>query len=154
MILKEKTRKVVNRDDVMSNSISQHILCLSPSFYSRQRGLSVRSCRMKGTLLNMSEPQITTEEIATIARLARLDLSPSAVEETREDLLHILGHIEALQAINTDDVLPMARPHNTVNRLDEDQPQPPLDRDILLNLAPQIEEPFIAVPKVLEDGGS
>ena len=109
---------------------------------------------MMGTLLNMSDPRITEEEIETIARLARLELSPSALKESREDLLHILGHIEALHSLNTDDVLPMARPHNTVNRLDEDQPQPALERDILLNMAPHIEGPFIAVPKVLEDGGS
>ena len=109
---------------------------------------------MMGTLLNMSDPQITKEEIEAIARLARLELSPAALEESREDLLHILGHIEALHTLNTDDVLPMARPHTTVNRLDEDQPQPHLDRDALLKMAPHTEGPFIAVPKVLEDGGS
>ncbi len=102
----------------------------------------------------MSDPRITQEEIETIARLARLDLSPEAIEESRQDLLKILDHVGALQNLDTEDVLPMARPHENVNRLDEDVPQSPLDRETILNMAPQAEPPFIAVPKVLEDGGS
>ena len=153
IILKVITRIVANRDD-MRNSVPKTHRVLRYAFYSTQPDLSVRSCRMKGTLLNMSEQRITPEEIETIARLARLDLSPSALDESREDLLDILKHVKALQTIDTNDVEPMARPHNAVNRLDEDQPQPALDRDILLNMAPQVEKPFIAVPKVLEDGGS
>ena len=55
---------------------------------------------------------------------------------------------------HVDDVEPMPRPQDVVNRLAEDEPGPLLDREVLLRMAPQTEGPFIAVPKVLGEGGA
>ena len=48
----------------------------------------------------------------------------------------------------------MPRPQDVVNRLAEDEPGPLLDREVLLRMAPRTEGPFIAVPKVLGEGGA
>ena len=88
-----------------------------------------------------------------MARLSRLDLDEKTLLTFGKDLLQILQHMETLADIDTEEVEPMARPHDAVNRLDEDEPEPPLQRETLLQLAPEVEFPFISVPKVLQEGG-
>ena len=60
---------------------------------------------------------------------------------------------EVLSGVDIKDVEPMARPHDAVNRLDEDEPEPPLDRETVLDMAPDVEFPFLAVPKVFQEDG-
>ena len=63
-------------------------------------------------------------------------------------------HVAAIQSLDVDEVEPMPRPQDVVNRLAEDEPGPLLDREVLLRMAPRTEGPFIAVPKVLGEGGA
>ena len=95
----------------------------------------------------------TLHEIARVAQLSRLALDDDALEALRGDLLQILGHVEAISELDVQGIEPMPRPHPAVNRLDEDVPGPALDRSVLLDLAPSVEGPFLAVPKVLAEGG-
>ncbi|MCH2161959.1 MAG: Asp-tRNA(Asn)/Glu-tRNA(Gln) amidotransferase subunit GatC [Phycisphaerales bacterium] len=95
----------------------------------------------------------TIAEIARVAHLSRLALDEATLTALRGDLLQILGHVEAISSLDVEGVEPMSRPHPTVNRLDPDIPGPALDRSVLLALAPAVEGPFLAVPKVLAEGG-
>ena len=52
-----------------------------------------------------------------------------------------------------DGVEPMAHPLHIVNRLDADEPKPAMDVSDFLRNAPATEGRFLAVPKVLADGG-
>ena len=115
-----------------------------------------RNTTRTGTLSDMhDEPdqKPTTSEIARVALLSRLALDEPALEALRGDLLQILGHVEAITSLDVEGVEPMPRPHPAVNRLDPDEPGPSLDRETLLNLAPSVEGPYLAVPKVLAEGG-
>jgi aspartyl/glutamyl-tRNA(Asn/Gln) amidotransferase C subunit len=47
----------------------------------------------------------------------------------------------------------MAHPLRIVNRLDNDEPKAPMPVAELLKNAPAVEDRFLAVPKVLGDGG-
>lgn len=101
-----------------------------------------------------SNPMPSIEDVARVATLSRLALDEAGLEAARRDLSAILGHVAAIQALDVDDVEPMPRPQDVVNRLAEDEPGPLLDREVLLRMAPQTEGPFIAVPKVLGEGGA
>ena len=101
-----------------------------------------------------SNPTPSTDDVARVATLSRLALDEAGLEAARRDLGAILGHVAAIQSLDVDEVEPMPRPQDVVNRLAEDEPGPLLDREVLLDLAPRTEGPFIAVPMVLGEGGA
>ena len=96
---------------------------------------------------------LTDADIRKIAKLSRLSLQDAQVSSVRAQLSSILGHIAQLQAVPVEGVEPLAHPLRIVNRLDADEPQPPMPLEDLLRNAPAVEGRFLAVPKVLGDGG-
>jgi aspartyl-tRNA(Asn)/glutamyl-tRNA(Gln) amidotransferase subunit C len=96
----------------------------------------------------VSEP-ISPEEVAHVARLARLDLSPEALERATEQLAGVLVHFRDIDALNLDDVEPMTQPYPLVNVLREDVVGPTLDRDEVLAAAPSAEDGRFRVPPIL-----
>lgn len=94
------------------------------------------------------------EDVARVAVLSRLALDPEDLQAAQNDLTIILEHVATLATLDVEGVEPMPRPHEIVNRLAEDEPGPTLDRAVLLDLAPATEGDFIAVPKVLGEGGA
>lgn len=109
---------------------------------------------MAETDANNDVPGPTIEDVTRVARLSRLALDEAGLEAARADLTAILGHVAALGTLDVEGVEPMARPHDQVNRLAEDVPGPTLDRRVVLDLAPAVEGDYIAVPKVLGEGGA
>lgn len=53
---------------------------------------------------------ITQQDIARIAKLARIELSPEESTRAQQELNGILGLIEQLQAVDTTGIEPMAHP--------------------------------------------
>lgn len=101
------------------------------------------------------EPQgPSIEEIARTASLARLALDEAGLEAAQRDLTAILDHVALLSSLDVEGVEPMPRPHDIVNRLADDVPGPVLDRSVILEMAPSVEGDYIAVPKVLGEGGA
>jgi aspartyl-tRNA(Asn)/glutamyl-tRNA(Gln) amidotransferase subunit C len=96
---------------------------------------------------------LTDADIKKIAKLSRLSLSDSQVGAVRSQLSSILGHIAQLQAVPVEGVEPMAHPLRIVNRLDNDEPKATMPVEDFLKNAPAVEDRFLAVPKVLGDGG-
>jgi aspartyl-tRNA(Asn)/glutamyl-tRNA(Gln) amidotransferase subunit C len=88
-----------------------------------------------------------------VAKLARLRLSESDVERFSGQLSSILGHISKLNEVDVEGVEPMAHPLPLNNRLAEDNPSPPMPLEHLFRNAPGVEGRYLAVPKVLADGG-
>lgn len=87
-----------------------------------------------------------------LARLSRLELTSADLVNVTENLNQILNHVSAIQGLNVDGLEPMARPHEATNRLEGDEPTPPLDRATLLALAPASSGSFLAVPRVFDKG--
>jgi aspartyl-tRNA(Asn)/glutamyl-tRNA(Gln) amidotransferase subunit C len=100
----------------------------------------------------MPEP-LTLNEVRHVAKLARLRLTDAELEEYRVQLSSTLDHIALLNELDVEDVEPMARPSDAVNRLDDDVVKPSMPVEQLLANAPAVEDKLIAVPKVLDDGG-
>ena len=93
---------------------------------------------------------LTLQEVARIARLARLELSPAEAEHTRDQLNGILGFIEQLQSVNTDGIEPMAHAVDVVQRLRPDQVTESNRREAYQAIAPETENGLYLVPKVIE----
>jgi aspartyl/glutamyl-tRNA(Asn/Gln) amidotransferase C subunit len=100
----------------------------------------------------MSEA-LSDADIRHVAKLSRLRVEDSQVSAMRTQLTSILGHISKLQALPTEGVEPMAPPMRIVTRLGEDEPKPCMPVEEFLKNAPAVVDRFLAVPKVLGEGG-
>ena len=94
--------------------------------------------------------RITDDEVRHIARLARIALTDEETERLRGELSSILGHCQALSAIDTSGVAPTAQSLSLVNveRSDEPRASEPVS-DVLAN-SPAREGDYIRVRAVLE----
>ena len=92
-------------------------------------------------------------DIAHVARLARLRLSPEELETYGRQCRDLLEHVARIQAVDTEGVGPTSHPLPMVNRFREDRvtPESVLDRDEVLSQAPRAEGEFFRVPPALED---
>lgn len=96
--------------------------------------------------------RITTDDVAKVAKLARLRLSDEELTRFTDQLADVLEHAADLQSLDLDGVEPMARPVPLSNVLRPDVPGPSLARDEVLASAPLTENGMFRVPPVL--GGS
>jgi aspartyl-tRNA(Asn)/glutamyl-tRNA(Gln) amidotransferase subunit C len=95
--------------------------------------------------------KITREEVAHVARLARLDLSDDEVDTFTDQLAKVLDHAADVEALDVADVPPTAHPYSLVNVLRADEPAPTVSRDEVLAAAPMAENGQFRVPPVLGD---
>lgn len=93
---------------------------------------------------------LNLEDVARIALLSRIELSPAERDTTRDQLNGILGFIEQLQAVDTTGVEPMAHAVDVVQRLRPDTVTETEHRAEFQMLAPETEDGLYLVPKVLE----
>ena len=89
-------------------------------------------------------------DVEKIAHLARLGLAEDALPRTTATLNNILGLIDAMQAVNTDGVEPLAHPLETTQRLRADAVSEQNQRDAYQAIAPAVENGLYLVPKVIE----
>lgn len=96
----------------------------------------------------MSE-RISAQVVAKVARLARLDLTPQEIESTTAQLAGMLEHFADIDALQLDDVVPMAQPYPLQNVFRDDVIAPGLDRDEVLAEAPAAEHGRFRVPPII-----
>ena len=89
-------------------------------------------------------------DIEHLTRLARMELSAQEKAALEKDLESIIGYMDLLAAVDTDDVEPMEHVLGLSNVMREDEPVPPYDREELLACAPQTEDGFYDVPLAVE----
>ena len=93
---------------------------------------------------------LNLEDVARIARLARIELSAAERETTRDQLNGILGFIEQLQAVDTTGIEPMAHAVDVVQRLRPDVVTEADRRADFQAVAPETEAGLYLVPRVVE----
>ena len=93
---------------------------------------------------------IDLADIENIAHLARLHLEASEQEEAINSISNILGLIDQMQSVSTDNVAPLAHAFESVQRLREDEVTEQNHRDELQKIAPATDKGLFLVPKVLE----
>jgi len=94
--------------------------------------------------------KITRDEVKRVALLARLELSAEEENRLTEQLDNILQYMEKLGALDTANDEPLAHAVEMLNAFREDrvtnEPRP----EALLANAPERENNFLKVPKVIE----
>ncbi|HEX4903961.1 MAG TPA: Asp-tRNA(Asn)/Glu-tRNA(Gln) amidotransferase subunit GatC [Acidimicrobiales bacterium] len=94
-------------------------------------------------------PEITRDDVAHVAKLARLAVSDEELDLFTEQLAAVLDHARDVEALDVGDVPPTAHPLPLKNVLRPDEPRPSLDRAEVLAAAPAVEDDRFAVPPVL-----
>jgi len=97
----------------------------------------------------MADP-ITEQQVRHVAMLSRLKLSDSDVSHFAQQLSSIVDYVSMLQELDVEGVEPMAHGADVANVLREDEPGDELTPDAALANAPQRDENFFRVPKVLD----
>jgi len=93
--------------------------------------------------------RISRQEVAHVARLARLSLTDDELARFTEQLGAILDPAADVAALDTTDVVPTAHPLPLRNVLRDDVVVPSLDRDEVLAQAPAVEDGRIRVPRII-----
>jgi|SRR4030095_4439305 aspartyl-tRNA(Asn)/glutamyl-tRNA(Gln) amidotransferase subunit C len=93
--------------------------------------------------------QITREDVAHVARLARLQLTDVELDTFTGQLAKVLDHARDVEALDVGDVPPTSHPYPLQNVLRPDERRPSLDRDAVLAGAPDTEDGQFRVPPVL-----
>lgn len=96
---------------------------------------------------------MTEQDVRHVAKLARLKLRDEELQHLTLQLGKVLDYVARLQALDVEGVEPMAHPTEIVNKLRPDVPGPTLDVAAALANAPDRDEPYFKVPKVIGDGG-
>ena len=95
----------------------------------------------------MSLDKATVRKIAT---LARIDVPDADLEHLSKELSHILGWIEQLSEVDTDNVAPMSGGTDLKLNWRKDEVTDGGQPEKVLANAPDREGDFYAVPKVVE----
>lgn len=97
---------------------------------------------------------LNTQDIDRIANLARLQLQPAEAERMREQINGFFNIVEAMRAVDTTGVEPLAHPLAAIQdvalRLRDDVVSEPNQRDANQRSAPAVERGLFLVPKVIE----
>lgn len=97
---------------------------------------------------------LTSQDIARVANLARLELRPDETEHTLSQINGFFALVEQMKAVNTEGVEPLAHPAAVIGevalRLREDVASEPNQREASQVSAPAVEHGLFLVPKVIE----
>jgi len=88
--------------------------------------------------------------VAKIARLSRIKIEEDKLEPLAAELNNILGWVEQLEEVNTDDIQPMSSVVDAKLRWRTDEVSDGDKLESVLKNAPNGEYGFFAVPKVIE----
>ena len=85
-----------------------------------------------------------------IAHLARLEFDEKDAEKVMQDMTTIVEWVEKLNEVDTEGVEPLTSMSHELNAFREDKVEATLSHQEVLKNAPQHDENFFRVPKVLE----
>lgn len=95
--------------------------------------------------------EITREDVAHLARLARIELSEEELDRFGAQLPVILSAVEKVQQANVGDLPPMSHPLPISNIFRADENRPSLTAEEALAGAPDSEQQRFLVPQILGD---
>ena len=99
--------------------------------------------------------KVTVEDVERVAELANLELTPDEAKAMLHDLNAILDYVARLNELDTSNVAPLAQVSELdsaggPNSLREDAVVPSLNRAVVMPEAPETDQVFFKVPKVIE----
>ena len=96
-------------------------------------------------------PEITRDEVAHLADLARIDLDDAELDHLAPQLAVILESVASINGVAGDDVQPTSHPIPMTNVFREDVVRPGLTAEQALAGAPAAEDQRFSVPRILGD---
>jgi aspartyl-tRNA(Asn)/glutamyl-tRNA(Gln) amidotransferase subunit C len=94
---------------------------------------------------------ITRQDVEHVAELARLELTPEEKERFIAQLNDILTYIDKLNELDTTQVEPTSHVIPVSNVYRDDEVRPSLDRELVLQNAPDASHFFFKVPRIIEE---
>jgi aspartyl-tRNA(Asn)/glutamyl-tRNA(Gln) amidotransferase subunit C len=94
---------------------------------------------------------LTREQVAHVARLARLSFTDEELDRFAHQLSDILAYAEQVSALATDDVPPTAHAIPLKNVFRPDEIIPSLSQEKALSTAPEVEQGRFKVPRIMEE---
>ena len=95
--------------------------------------------------------EITREEVAHLATLARIDLDDAELDHLAPQLSVILESVASINQVAAEDIPPTSHPIPVTNVFREDVEAPCLTPEQALSGAPAVEGQRFAVPRILGD---
>ena len=93
---------------------------------------------------------LSPDDVTKIAHLARLAVESDQIEVLGKELSNILDLVAQMEAVDTEQVEPMAHPLEMAQRLRDDAVTETDQRDRYQAGAPAVENGLFLVPKVIE----
>ncbi len=97
--------------------------------------------------------EINEELVRHIAHLARLHMGDDQIHTMSGELSQIVAFVDQLSEVDTADVEPTAHALPLNNVLRDDEIRPSIKQSAALSNAPESENGFFRVPKVLDNEG-
>jgi len=94
--------------------------------------------------------KLTKKEVLHVATLARLNIEESLIDTFADQLGDILEYVETLDRLDTANVPPTFHAVDKSNAFREDRTTGHLDRESALSNAPEADDGYFFVPKVIE----
>lgn len=94
---------------------------------------------------------VTKKDVEKIAELARLKFNDAELENFTDDMNNILSYVEKLNELNTENVEPLSHPNEGSNVFRDDVMKESTPKDEALKNAPDKDDKFFKVPKVIQD---
>ncbi len=94
---------------------------------------------------------VSKEEVKKIAELARLKFEENELDNFTQQFNKILEYMDKLNELDTENVEPLSHPvEPKENRFRKDEKKPSVKREEALRNAPDSNEEFFKVPKVIK----
>jgi aspartyl-tRNA(Asn)/glutamyl-tRNA(Gln) amidotransferase subunit C len=93
---------------------------------------------------------LSKDQVQNIATLARLTIAEEEMDDVVDKLSRIVDFVDQLQAAPTDEVVPMAHPLNTAQRLRADTVTESNDRARIQANTAAVRDGLYLVPKVID----
>ena len=94
--------------------------------------------------------ELSKETIHHLASLARLEFNEEETRQISEDLKRMITFVEKLQELDTTGVEPLLHMTENVDIFRADIVQPSLDRATAMAIAPDADNEYFFVPKVIK----
>lgn len=95
--------------------------------------------------------EVNDKLVEKLARLARLRFEDEEKEAIKNDLQRMIGFVEKLNELDLEAISPLLHMSDEVNVLREDEIKGSVSREEALKNAPDHDEKFFKVPKVIRN---
>lgn len=94
--------------------------------------------------------KVAKEDVEKVAVLSRLTIDEKQMPEYLSQFNDFLNYVDVLQKVDTENVEPLAHVLPMQNVFREDKIKPSLDRKLALSNAPEQEDGYFKVPRIIE----